>query len=125
VKYSPSRGVLKGFSANLGTTFVGATPVAAANAGDVYTTSPAGVRTLVSSTGEWSLKAPAYTIWSLGLRYTLKGKGSLSHSLAVNVNNFLDEEYLRGGSGGSNSRFLGEKRSVFFTYTLTRKGAAF
>ena len=125
VKYAPSRGILKNFSANLGVTFVGATPLSAPTAGDVYSTNSKGVRTLTSSTNEWSLKSPAYSLWSYGMRYTVKSNASLSHTLALNVNNILDEEYLRAGSGGSNSRFLGEKRSVYFTYTINHRGSLF
>ncbi len=125
VKFTPGRSGLKGFSANFGVTFVGATPLAPPEAGDVYATSSRGVRTLVSSTGQWKLKSPAYSIWSLGLRYALKSTGNFSHSLSANVNNIFDEKYLRAGSGGSNSRFVGEKRAVYFTYTLGHKGAKF
>jgi iron complex outermembrane recepter protein len=124
-KYTPSRNALKGFSANVGVTFVGATPLESPNAGDTYTTSSTGARTLVRSTGQWALKSPAYNIWSLGVRYTTKYKANLSHTFAVNLNNIFDEYYLRPGSGGSNSRFLGEKRAVYFTYTLNHKGGAF
>ncbi|MSU24747.1 MAG: hypothetical protein EXS32_13110 [Opitutus sp.] len=125
IKYAPGRGAWKGFSANFGVTFVGATPLAPPESGDVYTTSSKGVRTLVSSTGQWKLKSPAFSIWSLGLRYALKSTSHFSHSLAVNVNNIFDENYLRAGSGGSNSRFPGEKRAVYFTYTISHKGAKF
>ncbi len=125
IKYAPGRGAWKGFSANFGVTFVGSTPLAPPEAGDVYTTSSRGVRTLVSSTGQWKLKSPAYSLWSLGLRYALKSTGSYSHSLAANVNNIFDADYLRAGSGGSNSRFPGEKRALYFTYTLSHKGAKF
>ena len=55
----------------------------------------------------------------------MKSTGSYGHSLAANVNNIFDEDYLRAGSGGSNSRFPGEKRALYFTYTLSHKGAKF
>ena len=40
VKYTPVRGAAKGFSANVGVTFVGTTPTDAPNAGDTYATTP-------------------------------------------------------------------------------------
>jgi outer membrane receptor protein involved in Fe transport len=118
--------MLKGFSTNLGVTFVGATPTELPTAGDVYTTLPGGKRVVTQSTGQWSLKAPAYTIWNLGVRYRLQSAGKYSQTFAINVNNLTDENYFRGGSAGANTRYPGEKRSVFFTYTLGRRsGGAF
>jgi len=126
VKYAPAIGMLKGFSTNLGVTFVGATPTELPTAGDVYTTLPGGKRVVTQSTGQWSLKAPAYTIWNLGVRYRLQSAGKYSQTFAINVNNLTDENYFRGGSAGANTRYPGEKRSVFFTYTLGRRsGGAF
>jgi outer membrane receptor protein involved in Fe transport len=122
-KYSSVRGALKGFSANVGVTFVGATPTDAPNAGDVYTTvRGTGAKVLTSSTGQWNLRAPAYQLWSLGLRYQLPGTSSYSHTFALNVNNVFDKLYLRAGSSAA-TRLRGEHRAIYFTYTLSHKGA--
>ena len=120
-KYAPQSGSLKGFSTNLGMTFVGATPTELPTAGDTYVTQPGGKRVVTSSTGQWALKAPAYTIWNFGMRYRLQSGAKLSHTFAINVNNVTDVTYFRGGSAGANSRFPGEARSVFFTYTVSRR----
>jgi outer membrane receptor protein involved in Fe transport len=117
LKWSPSSGSLKGFSANLGVTHVGPTPTEAPNAGDVYTTTRTGERVLSRTTYQWRLRVPGYTLWNLGVRYRLQGRGSaLDHTFAINVNNALDQDYRRA------NRLLGEERSVFFTYTLGRTG---
>ena len=125
LKYSPQTGLLKGFSANLGYTVVGATPTEAPNAGDTYVTQTGGKRVVTSSTGQWALKAPAYGLWNFGLRYRLPGGSNYSQTLAINVNNLTDEKYFRAGAGTSNSKYIGDHRAVFFTYTLGHKGAKF
>ena len=122
-KYSPETGVLKGFSANLGYTVVGATPTETPNAGDTYVTQAGGKRVVTSSTGQWALKSPAYSLWNLGVRYRLSGGSRYSHTVAVNVNNLSDEQYFRAGAGGSNSKYIGDHRAFFFTYTLSSKGS--
>ncbi len=125
VKFAPVRGTAKGFSANVGVTFVGATPTDAPNAGDTYVTTPGtGARVISRSTGQWSLRAPAYQLWSAGLRYQLPGKSATSHTFAVNVNNALDRKYFKAGSSAA-TRLRGEDRGVFFTYTLNHKGTKF
>jgi len=124
LKYTPKRGALKGFSANVGVTFVGETPTEAPTAGDTVAT-VSGVRVVTRSTEQWKLTAPAYSVWSAGLRYTLQQKSKYSHTFAVNVNNFLDEDYYKPGSGGANRILTGDARSVFFTYTLGHKGNLF
>jgi outer membrane receptor protein involved in Fe transport len=121
-KYTPRSGSLKGFSANLGVTFVGATPTEAPNAGDVY--APTGARVVTSSTGQWALKAPAYSLWSLGLRYQLQSKSKVSQTFAVNVNNLGNKQYLRVGASSA-TRLPGEDRAVYFTYTLSHSGSRF
>ncbi len=121
-KYSPRAGRLKGFSVNLGLTFVGATPTELPNAGDVYTTT--GPRTVTSSTGQWSLRTPAYQLWNLGLHYKLPTKSKYAHAFSVNVNNLADKIYLRTGASAAN-RLPGEERAVYFTYTLNHTGARF
>ncbi len=125
VKYTPSIALLKGFSTNLGVTFVGATPTELPNAGDAYATTPVtGVRVVTSSTNQWALKAPSYSLFNFGMRYTLKSGNKATHTFAVNVNNALDKEYLRVGASALN-RLLGEKRAVYFTYTINYKGPKF
>jgi len=121
VKYSPNRGSLKGFSVNAGVTFVGETPTETPIAGDTVVIT-AGVPTVTRSTEQWKLMAPGYKLWSLGLRYTLSGKSSFSHTFALNVNNALDKAYFKPGSGGANRILEGDHRSVFFTYTIGHKG---
>ncbi len=125
VKYTPVRGAAKGFSANVGVTFVGTTPTDAPNAGDTYATTPGtGARVVTRSTGQWALRAPAYQLWSAGLRYQLPGKSATSHTFAVNVNNALDRQYFKAGSSAA-TRLRGEDRAVFFTYTLNHRGTKF
>ncbi|MDI1337779.1 MAG: TonB-dependent receptor [Lacunisphaera sp.] len=121
LKYAPVRGALKGFSANVGVTFVGDTPTETPIAGDTVVVT-AGVPTVTRSTEQWKLYAPGFSLWSLGLRYTLPGKSSFSHTLALNVNNALDKAYFKSGSQGANRILEGDHRSVFFTYTLGHKG---
>jgi outer membrane receptor protein involved in Fe transport len=115
LKWSPARGALKNFSANLGVTHVAETPTEQPHAGDTYTTGPGGVRVLSRSTNQWSLTVPAATLLNLGLRYTIV-QPKVSHTLAVNLNNLTDEDYLRA------NRLLSERRSVYFTYTLASGG---
>ena len=125
LKYSPNRGALQGFSANVGVTFVGATPTATPIAGDTYATTPGtGARVVPRSTGEWSLRAPAYHLWSLGARYQIPSKSKTSHTLAINVNNLFNREYLRAGTSAA-TRLRGEDRAIFFTYSLNHKGTKF
>lgn len=121
LKYAPARGVLKGFSVNTGVTFVGSTPTEAPNAGDTYVTQAGGKRVVTYSTRQWALRAPAYQLWSLGLRYHLAGGGNTSHTIAVNVNNLFNKEYLRAGTSNA-TRLRGEDRSLLFTYTINHRG---
>jgi outer membrane receptor protein involved in Fe transport len=123
LKFSPAQGSLKGLSAMVGWTFVGATPTEAPNAGDVYAVRN-GVKVVTSSTGQWALKAPAYDLLAVGLRYTLPARSGYAHTFAVNVNNALDQVYLRAGSSTA-TRLRGEHRAVFFTYSLSHAGNRF
>ena len=123
-KYTPRHGALKGFSANIGVTFVGETPTEAPNAGDTLALVN-GARVVTSSTDLWKLTAPAYQVWSLGLRYTLKGSSNFSHSFAINVNNALNEKYFKAGSSNATRILAGDLRAFFFTYTIGHKGAKF
>mgnify|MGYP003352433084 CR=1 FL=1 len=84
--------VLDALSSNVGVTFVGATPTDAPNAGDVYATRN-GVKVITSYTGQWALRAPAYQLWSAGLRYQLPGQSATTHSFGINVNNAFNRTY--------------------------------
>jgi outer membrane receptor protein involved in Fe transport len=110
-RYAATRGRLKGFSANLGVTHVAATPSEAPNAGDVYGVVN-GQRVLTRTTYQWRLKTSEYTLVNVGARYRLPVGSQFSHTVAVNVNNVLDKEYLRA------NRLLGEERAFYFTYIL-------
>ncbi len=115
VKYAPT--AWKNFSTNLGVTHVARTPTEAPNAGDTYTTLANGTRVVTRSTNQWRLSVPSFTVWSFGARYRLPSKGNYDHSLALNINNLFDLEYLRV------NRLIGEKRAIFLSYTLNRQGA--
>ncbi len=123
LKYTPASGMLKGFSANVGVTFVGETPTEDPIAGDTHLSTTSTV--ISRSTEQWKLTAPAYSIWSIGLRYRLPTNSNLSHTFALNINNVTDEEYLKPGSGGANRILTGDARSFFVTYTLGHKGSLF
>ncbi|MEO5960326.1 MAG: TonB-dependent receptor [Opitutaceae bacterium] len=120
-KWSPRSAQLKGFSANVGWTYLAATPSEAPNAGDAYTTTATGQRVFQRTTYQWRLRTPAFGLWNIGARYTLPGNSRWGHTFAVNVNNVTDRDYLR--AGGSTVRQLGERRAFFFTYTLDLDGA--
>ncbi len=118
VKYTPASSALRGLSMNLGVTYVAATPTESPIAGDTYVTTPGtGARVVTRSTRQWNLRVPSYTLWSFGARYKLPGKSRYDHTVAVNVNNLFDVDYLRA------NRLLGDRRSIFFTYTLNRTGS--
>lgn len=117
IKYTPSNLTFKGFSANLGVTHVASTPTEAPNAGDT-TARVGGVVVVTRSTNQWRLRIPSYTLWNFGMRYRLPSNGGrFDHTFAVNVNNLFDVDYLRA------NKLLGDRRSVFFTYTLNHTGA--
>jgi iron complex outermembrane recepter protein len=115
IKWTPRRAGLKGFSTNLGWTYMAATPAEAPNAGDTYVTTPNGDRVLQRTTYQWRLRTPSYGLWNAGARYTFKA-ARLNHTLAVNVSNLTDVDYLR--AGGSTARQLGDRRAYYFTYTV-------
>ncbi len=115
LKWAPTARSLRGFSANIGVSHVGPTPSEAPNAGDVYTTTRNGERVLARTSYQWRLKTPGYTLWNLGVRYRFQpAQSAYDHSVALNVNNALDQEYRRA------NRLMGEERSVFLTYTVGR-----
>jgi outer membrane receptor protein involved in Fe transport len=123
LKYTPLRGALKGFSANIGVTFVGDTPTEDPVAGDTHLSTTSTV--ISRSTEQWKLKAPAYSLWSLGVRYKLPSSRNLTHMLALNINNLADKAYFKPGSGGANRILTGDARSFFLTYTISHKGTNF
>jgi outer membrane receptor protein involved in Fe transport len=108
------RHALKGLSANLGVVYRGPTPTEAPDAGDTYNTGSGKDGKFVSSTGQWAIKVPGWTVWNLGIRYNLRTDWltKFSHTIALNVNNLFDKRYLNG-------RGLGENRSFYATYTLS------
>ncbi len=117
LKYAPNRGALRGFSGNIGATYVASTPTQAPNAGDTYATTPGtGARVVTRSTGQYRLFVPSYALVSIGLRYRLPSTGNYDHSLALNVNNVFDREYLRV------NRLIGEPLAIVLSYTLNRSG---
>lgn len=124
VKFSPSRGLMKNFSTNLGVTFMGATPTETPIAGDTVT-GPVGRRVVTFSSRQWALTVPAYQVWSVGARYTLQSGRGMSHTFAVNVNNALNKQFLRAGTSGATRILQGDDRAIFITYTINHKGAKF
>lgn len=110
-KFSGSEGWLKGFSANLGATYVSETPTESPTAGDTVAVI-GGVPTVTRTTNQWKLTVPSFTLWNLGLTYSWKQGPDLSHQLRFNVNNVFDRDYLKV------NRTLGDPRGVFVSYTL-------
>ncbi|WP_414659978.1 TonB-dependent siderophore receptor [Horticoccus sp. 23ND18S-11] len=119
VRYAPREGLLKNLSGNIGVAYVASTPTEAPTAGDTYVTTPGtGARVVTRSTNQWRLRVPSFNVWSIGLRYKLPAmRNGIDHSLALNVNNLFDREYLRV------NRLIGEPRSIYFSYTINRTGA--
>jgi iron complex outermembrane recepter protein len=115
VKWAPGSGPLKNFSINLGVTHVSDTPSEGPTAGDTYT-NVGSQRVLQRTTRQWALEIPAYTLWDIGARYTLKGSNRIDHTFAVNLKNITDEDYLKV------NKQLGERFGVYFTYTIGRFG---
>ncbi len=116
LKYAPTSGALRNFSANIGVAYVARTPTESPNAGDTYTAPGVFPRVVVRSTNQWRLGVPSFNLWSLGLRYRLPQTRGLDHSVALNVNNLFDREYLRV------NRLIGEERAIYLTYTINRVG---
>jgi iron complex outermembrane receptor protein len=116
VKYAPTSGPWKNFSANLGVSYVARTPTELPNAGDTYAT-VGGRRVVTSSTKQWALGVPSFNIWNLGLHYRLPQMSGMDHRVSVNVNNLFDREYLRV------NRLIGEKRAIYLSYSINRTGA--
>jgi iron complex outermembrane receptor protein len=117
LKYAPRMGILKGFSTNIGWTYVASTPTEAPDQGDVYNTVN-GVAVFARSTNQWKLRVPSFGLWNFGARYKFQNTGRLDHEIGVNVNNIADKDYLKI------SRQIGEPRSIIFSYTIGYRPAA-
>jgi iron complex outermembrane receptor protein len=112
LKYSGGEGKLKGFSANIGVTYVAETPSEGPTAGD-NVQRVGGVLTVVNSTGQWAMTVPAFTLWNAGVSYTWKQGAHASHNVRLNVNNIADKDYLKVNKN------LGDPRGIFLSYTLS------
>ena len=110
-RYAPRTGTLKGFSTNVGWTYVASTPSEAPDAGDTYTI-VAGKSVLQRTTYQWRMRIPSFGLWNVGARYALKSSNRYDQTFAINVNNVADRDYLRV------SKQPGDRRAVYFTYTL-------
>ncbi len=111
-KYNFTNASLRGLSFNLLATYVSSTPSEIPNTGDTFTVVN-GSRVLTSSTGQWKLRTPSYTLWQTGLHYTFKTPGRLLHTVGLNVNNLFNKYYLK-----TSSKILGDSRSIFVSYSL-------
>jgi iron complex outermembrane recepter protein len=112
VRYTPRDRILRGFSANLGVTYVARTPTEAPNAGDTYTTTASGARVLSRTTRQWALSVPAFSLWNGAIRYTLPATPRLNQQVALNVNNILDRDYLKVG------KQKGDRRAIYVSYSV-------
>jgi len=115
VKYTATGGALRGFSTNLGVTYVSSTPTESPTAGDT-TARVNGVQVVTASNGQWRLQVPAYTLWNVGFHYKLKSSNRMDHTIHLNINNVFDKEYLR--TSGSFAKNIGDGRAVFLSYTI-------
>lgn len=112
IKYTAREGWLKGFSANLGVTYMAETPSESPIAGDTIAIVN-GVPTVSRSTYQWRLTVPSFTLWNIGFSYRWKQSSRTSHSVRLNVNNMFDNDYLKVNKN------LGDPRGVYLGYTLT------
>ncbi len=111
LKFTGSEGKLKGFSANLGVTYIAETPTEAPDAGDTMSI-VGGVATVTRSTNQWKLTVPAFTLWNAGVSYRWKQGAHADHTVRLNVNNVFDKDYLKVNKN------LGDPRGIYFSYTL-------
>jgi iron complex outermembrane receptor protein len=111
LKFSGSEGRLKGFSANLGVTYIAETPTESPIAGDTVAI-VGGVPTVTRSTNQWKLTVPSVTLWNIGFAYRWKQGSTASHSLRLNINNVFDRDYLKVNKN------LGDPRGVYVSYSL-------
>ncbi|HZP61038.1 MAG TPA: TonB-dependent receptor plug domain-containing protein [Opitutaceae bacterium] len=118
LKYTPRSGVLKGFSANIGGTWVTKTHTESPTAGDVISTTVGTTSVppyVSSSTNQWALTIPGYTIWNLGLHYNWRTDwhAKLEHEVSPNFNNFTDKSYLKVNKN------IGDSFAMYVTYKLS------
>jgi outer membrane receptor protein involved in Fe transport len=127
-KWAPGQGVMKGFSVNVGVSYLAATPTELGNAGDVYAKDSGGFLLdnngnrikdsglppkFLYSSDQWALQVPSYTVWELGARYKLPYRAAkLEHTIGLNVKNLFDLDYIR------TNRQLGDKRTFLVNYTI-------
>jgi outer membrane receptor protein involved in Fe transport len=112
LKFSGREGALKGFSANLGVTYVAETPTESPTAGDTVAI-VGGVPTVTRTTYQWKLTVPSFTLWNLGLSYNWKQGAHVGHALRFNVNNVFDKDYLKVNKN------IGDPRAIYLSYTLS------
>jgi len=110
LKYAPSQGPLKGFSANVGVVYQDETPTDAPDAGDTY--SATGV--FLRSTDQWSMRVPAFMVVNFAVRYSFNttSRLPLKHTIGLNVNNATDEFYLQP------NRQAADRVSTFVSYSV-------
>jgi outer membrane receptor protein involved in Fe transport len=111
LKYNVRQGMLKGLSANVRVSYVERTPTESPTAGDTAP-SATGVRSTVS-TNQWKLTVPSFTLWDAGVRYQLRSNSQFDQTVALNVNNAFDRQYLKVNKNA------GDRRSVYISYTLS------
>ncbi|HEU5080386.1 MAG TPA: TonB-dependent receptor [Opitutaceae bacterium] len=112
IKYSGTEGWLKGFSANLGVTFVERTHTEAPNAGDT-TAVVNGTTVVTASTGQYKLTIPSFTLWNVGVSYELKQREKFAHKIRLNVNNVFDLDYLKINKN------IGDGRGIYLSYEVS------
>ena len=111
-RWTPRTGILRGWSGNLGTTYVSRTPTEAPNAGDTYTTTASGARVLSRTTYQWALTVPPFQLWNAAIRYTTRTARGANQQFAFNVNNVFDLDYLKV------SKQKGDRRAYYLTYSI-------
>jgi outer membrane receptor for monomeric catechols len=109
---TPRVGLLDGWSANLGTTYVARTPTEDPHAGDTYTTTATGARVLSRTTYQWTLTVPPFQLWNAAIRSTTRTARGATSSFSLNLNNVFDHEYLKV------SKQKGDRRAVYFTASI-------
>jgi outer membrane receptor protein involved in Fe transport len=117
VKYTGS-GALKGFSANIGVTYVSRTPTESPTAGET-TGRVGGVMTVLTENNQWKLTVPSFTLWNAGIRYKWKATANFDQTIALNINNAFDRDYLKVNKN------LGDGRAIYLSYTLSHSGKRF
>jgi outer membrane receptor protein involved in Fe transport len=79
----------------------------------------AGVVTVHTENNQWKLTVPSFTLWNVGVRYTWKGNAKFDQTIALNVNNAFDHDYLKVNKN------LGDGRGIYLSYTLSHSGKRF